>query len=188
MDRMKVLVAYATRHGSTRGIAARIAKRLEEDGLEVVLQPVSEVRKVEEYGAYVIGAAAYYFHWLKEADAFVRRYAPLFGSRPTWLFSSGPLGTDEVDVQGRNMRATSEPREFAQLTALVHPRGRTIFYGAYDPDAPPIGLMERFSRAMPAVRNTLPAGDFRDWAAIDAWADTIAAELAARQPVTTGRR
>ena len=30
---------------------------------------------------------------------------------------------------------------------------------------------------MPAARNALPAGDFRDWTAIDAWANTIADEL-----------
>jgi menaquinone-dependent protoporphyrinogen oxidase len=186
MEPMKVLVAYATRHGSTQGIAARIARRLEEHGLEVVLQPVGEVRKVEEYGAYVIGAAAYFFHWLKEATDFVHRYAPLLGSRPTWLFSSGPLGTDEVDAQGRNVRETSEPREFAELIPLVHPRGRSIFFGVYDPEAAPIGLMERFSRAMPAVRNAMPAGDFRNWKEIDAWADSIASELAERDPVAAG--
>jgi hypothetical protein len=43
-----------------------------------------------------------------------------------------------------------------------------------------IGLMERlgarFTR-MPTVREALPAGDFRDWAAIETWAEGIAREL-----------
>ena len=185
---MKVLVAYATRHGATRGIAERVAHRLEENGLQVALQPVHEVRAPETYDAFVIGAAAYYFHWMGEATRFVRRFAPLLGSRPVWLFSSGPLGTDAVDAQGHDVRATSEPREFAELAPLIHPRGRSIFFGAYDPNAAPIGLMERLTRMMPAARNALPAGDFRDWAEIDAWADGIARELtgaeapAVRQP------
>jgi menaquinone-dependent protoporphyrinogen oxidase len=74
----------------------------------------------------------------------------------------------------------SEPTEFAEFAAAIHPRGERVFFGAYDPDAEPIGLMERlgarFTR-MPAVREALPAGDFRDWPEIEAWADGIAREL-----------
>jgi menaquinone-dependent protoporphyrinogen oxidase len=66
----------------------------------------------------------------------------------------------------------------------IQPRGEQVFYGAYDPDAAPAGLAEglmaRFMRVLPAVRNALPAGDFRDWPAIEAWAEAIAREL---QPV-----
>jgi menaquinone-dependent protoporphyrinogen oxidase len=51
-----------------------------------------------------------------------------------------------------------------------------VFFGAYDPDQPPIGLVERF--ASPFMRRgairASTAGDFRDWAAIDAWAEGIA--------------
>ena len=32
-------------------------------------------------------------------------------------------------------------------------------------------------KLMPAARNAMPSGDFRDWPAIDAWADQIAAAL-----------
>jgi menaquinone-dependent protoporphyrinogen oxidase len=56
-----------------------------------------------------------------------------------------------------------------------------VFFGAYDPDAPPSGLAEglmaKFVRLAPAARNALPAGDFRDWPAIEAWAQSIAREL-----------
>jgi menaquinone-dependent protoporphyrinogen oxidase len=56
-----------------------------------------------------------------------------------------------------------------------------VFYGAYDPDAPAVGtaekLMSGFMRVLPAARNALPAGDFRDWRAIEAWANGIADEL-----------
>lgn len=33
---------------------------------------------------------------------------------------------------------------------------------------------------MPAAKNALPAGDFRDWDAIDAWVGEIADELDAQ--------
>ena len=40
--------------------------------------------------------------------------------------------------------------------------------------------MEKFGASflkMPAVRQALPAGDFRDWPAIEAWGAKIAQEL-----------
>jgi menaquinone-dependent protoporphyrinogen oxidase len=52
-----------------------------------------------------------------------------------------------------------------------------VFFGAWNPDAPPVGIAERMMRLAPAARDALPAGDFRDWDAIDAWAHALAADL-----------
>lgn len=179
---MRVLVAYATRHGATAGIARRVAAVLTAAGLPAEARPVREVRDVGPYDAVVIGGAAYMFRWLKPAVAFCRRHHRELAARPVWLFSSGPLGTDMVDKEGRNVLETTRPKEFDELTALLHPRGEQVFFGAYDPAAMPVGLAERFMRHMPAAaREALPAGDFRDWPAIDAWAAQIAADLKAAQ-------
>lgn len=174
---MKVLVAYATRHGATRGIAERIADRLRVDGLDAVAQQVGEAREVQEYDAFVVGAAAYMFHWLGDATKFVERHRAVLATRPTWLFSSGPIGTDLIDKDGRDVFETTIPREFPHLRELIGPRGEKVFFGALDPDAKPIGMAERMMSILPAGRNSLPKGDFRDWPAIDAWADEIAASL-----------
>ena len=176
---MRVLVVYATHHGATRGIAERIAITLGARGLHVTVVAADEVGEVTSYDAFVVGSAAYAFHWVKEAAAFVRRHRDLLADRPVWLFSSGPLGTEVSDAQGPDVRAQAEPREFAEFRDAIHPRGTGIFFGAYDPGASPIGFMERFTRLMPAARATLPAGDFRDWAEIEAWASAIADELTA---------
>jgi menaquinone-dependent protoporphyrinogen oxidase len=184
---MKVLVTYATRHGATRGIAERIAQTLTQHGLEATLSPVDDVQDVVGFDAVVIGSAAYMFHWLKEATEFVRRHRSTLAERPVWLFSSGPLGTETVDAEGNDARAAAEPKEFAELRQLIGPREERIFFGAYDPDAKPIGLLERLTRLMPASREALPAGDFRDWAEIEVWAGSIARELVdERTPVATG--
>ncbi len=183
---MKVLVAYATRHGATRGIAERIADRLRADGLDAVAHAVGEVHDVHTYDAFVVGAAAYMFHWLGDATKFVERHRATLGTRPTWLFSSGPIGTDLVDKDGRDVFEVTIPREFPHLRELIGPRGERVFFGALDPDANPIGIAERFMTLMPAARNSLPRGDFRDWPAIDAWADEIAEALGARVPVSVG--
>jgi menaquinone-dependent protoporphyrinogen oxidase len=176
---MKVLVAYASRHGATAGIAERIAAGLRDAGVPAEACPVTDVADVGAYDAFVIGAAAYMFHWLKDATRFVQRHRTVLSNRPVWLFSSGPLGTDLVDDEGHDIFEASRPKEFDELHALIDPREKRVFFGAWDPDAPPIGIGERMLRHMPASREATPAGDFRDWPAIDAWAADIARELRA---------
>lgn len=173
---MKVLVGYASRHGSTAGIAERIAAGLREEGLSAEAHPVTDADDIDAYDAFVIGAAAYMFHWLKDATRFVKRHHRLLAERPVWLFSSGPLGSESVDGDGRDVLETTRPKEFDELRVLVQPRDERVFFGAWDPDAPPVGLGERLVRRLPASPE-IPAGDFRDWAAIDAWAADIAREL-----------
>ena len=177
---MRILVAYASRHGATEGIAERIASTLERGGHEVSLRRAAEVGGVADYDAFVIGSAAYMSHWLKEATNFVRRQRGVLASRPVWLFSSGPIGTETVDANGRDVLEASEPQEFAEFGGTIHPRDQQVFFGAYDPDAEPVGIMERigarFTR-VPSIRKAIPAGDFRDWPKIEAWAEGIAREL-----------
>jgi menaquinone-dependent protoporphyrinogen oxidase len=184
---MKVLVAYATRHGSTRGIAERIGATLSAEGLAVTVKSVEDAWKLTGYDAFVIGSAAYMGGWLNQAAAFVRRNRSVLAERPVWLFSSGPIGPDKVDKQGRDVLVASEPREFTEFATTIHPRGKRVFFGALDADAEPIGLAERmahgFTRLAPAVREAMPFGDFRDWPAIDDWARSLARELQ-QVPVT----
>lgn len=176
---MSVLVAYASRHGATQGIAERIADRLRQDGVAAEALPANQVQDLAPYDACVVGSAAYMFHWLADANRFVQRNRHELAARPLWLFSSGPLGTDPVDAKGRDQLVASEPKEFAELKEALHPRGAQVFFGAFDRNATPIGLAERLTRHLPAVaQDAMPAGDFRDWATIDAWADGIAAALA----------
>ena len=186
---MNVLVAYASRHGATKGIAERVAQTLELRGHDVTLELADQVSAVAGYDAFIVGGAAYAGHWLKEATEFVRKHHEVLVSSPVWLFSSGPIGTDLVDAKGRDVFEAARPAEFAEFAGSIHPRDEAIFFGAFDPDAKPIGLMERFGAPfmrMPAVREAMPAGDFRDWPQIEAWAEGIALELeAVSRPIAT---
>jgi menaquinone-dependent protoporphyrinogen oxidase len=169
---MTILVTYASKHGATQGIAERIGARLRQLGQDAVVQPIATVEDeaVSTYDAFVIGGAAYYFHWMKEATAFVRRHRDVLAQRPVWLFSSGPLGSDDTDVHGRDVRETLVPKEFAELQEAIHPRNTRVFFGALDYTQ--YGFPERvFAKRM-------PQGDFRDWGEIDAWAEEIARALA----------
>jgi menaquinone-dependent protoporphyrinogen oxidase len=179
-DDMNVLVAYASRHGATRGIAERITETLRRHDLDVSLKSVEDAGRVDLYDAFVIGSAAYMGRWMSEATRFVETNSSLLAGRPVWLFSSGPVGMETTDAKGRDVVEASRPAEFGLLADRIHPRDRRIFFGAFDPEAKPANLVERLGAPflrMPAVRQALPAGDFRDWEAIEAWAEEIAREL-----------
>lgn len=177
---MHVLVAYASRHGATQGIAERIAGTLRAAGLQADALPARSVKDIAGYDAFVIGSAAYMFHWLKDASAFVRHNRAALDGQPVWLFSSGPLGTEPIDAQGRDQKEVTVPKEMADLREAVHARDHQVFFGAYEQGRKPIGLAERFVSVMPAARDAFPAGDFRDWPEIDAWAVSIARDLVPR--------
>ena len=171
-----ILVAYATKHGATREIAARIAETLAAAGQEAEAKPVREVRDLDGYKAFVIGSAAYLGHWLKEGVEFVQQNGAILTRWPVWLFSSGPLGTEATDAEGRDKREAAEPKEIAELREAVHPREHRVFFGALNPSK--LRFRERAIRSLPAGRELLPEGDFRDWAEIEGFAARIAQDLA----------
>lgn len=176
---MKVLVAYASRHGATQGIAERIAETLRAAGLDAQARPAATVKDVGGYDAFVVGSAAYMFKWLGEASAFVRRFRSVLGTRPVWLFSSGPVGSEPVDAEGRDQKVAAIPKGIPELAAELGARDHHVFFGAYERDRPAIGFAERFMTLLPAKMEGLPEGDFRDWPEIEGWAAGIADALAA---------
>jgi len=177
---MKVLVAYESKYGATEGIAERIGEALRERGLEADVIRCSNVPTVSGYDAFVVGSAIYAFNWRKGARRFVEHNAGVLSSHPTWLFSSGPLGTETVDKDGKDVLIGAEPKQFAGFADLLHPQGTQVFRGAYHQDQ--IRGADRMVAWMPAIRDILPEGDFREWDAIDTWAHSIADRLAATIP------
>ena len=161
---MTVLVAYASKHGSTQGIAERIAEQLRQLGKEAEARPLDEVSDPGSYEALVMGSAIYYGSWMKEATEWVHRNRAVLAKLPVWLFSVGPLGTEVKDAE-------QQPKEMAEFQQAIRPREQRIFFGALDHQR--LSFAERM--VVKAVR--APEGDFRDWEAIDAWAASIARDL-----------
>jgi menaquinone-dependent protoporphyrinogen oxidase len=182
---MPVLVVYASKHGATQEIAERIAETIAAAGQQAQVRPVTVAGDLTGYAGFVVGSAVYMGHWQKEAAEFVRRNRAILAGRPVWLFSSGPLGTEPVGAQGQDLTVAAEPKEIAEFTEAIHPRGHRVFFGVLDPGR--LGLGERAIRKLPAGRALLPEGDFRDWAEIEAWARGIASDPAlGTEPSGTG--
>ncbi len=165
---MSVLVAYVTRHGSTREIAEAVAASLREGGIEADVQPADKVRSLEGYDAVVLGAPLYMFRLHGSARRFLSRHRRSLTELPVAVFAGGPFGVGEGDEWGE-ARAQLD-KELARFPWLS-PVSVELVGGRFDPTS------LRFPyRWLPALR-AMPASDLRDWEAIRAWASGLVARL-----------
>jgi menaquinone-dependent protoporphyrinogen oxidase len=166
----RVLVVVASRHGSTAEIAERLARSLAEcpagrtTGLSAVAFPAQQRPDPAPFEAVLLGSAVYAGNWLDSAREYAASYAGLLRDRPVWLFSSGPIGEAPFPPD--------EPYDAAPVAAITQARGHRVFPGRLD-----VARLGFGERAMVTAMRA-PVGDFRDWAAIDAWAADIAATIA----------
>ena len=157
--RSSILVAYASKKGSTAEVATFVGKRLREHGLVADVRKAGEVEDITFYDGVVLGGSLYFGRWHSDATSFLKR----FQERPLAVFALGPKTASEHDL--------AEAR--AQLERALgdaEPATVAVFGGVIDP------------KKLRFPFNRLPASDARDWTAIAAWADEVAS-LVARQEV-----
>lgn len=178
---MRVLVAYSSLHGDTRGLAAHIAATLQRRGLQVTVAHADAADRIGRYDAFVIGGAAWRSHWLNEAARFVRLHWMLLVDRPVWLFSAGQVEARSVAGGDRPPGHALAPREFAEFAGTINPRGSRVFAGGIDDCRAQVGLAGRLrarvSTVIPSMRPARRAA-LADQPAIEVWAEAIARELA----------
>jgi menaquinone-dependent protoporphyrinogen oxidase len=167
-----VLVGYATRYGSTQEVAEAVAATLRESGLEVDIRLIRKVNTLEGYGAVVLGAPLFMFHWHKDALHFLSRHREALMERPVAIFALGPFHDEEKEWQVSREQLDQELAKFPWLK----PVALEMFGGKYDP------VKLRFPwNFLPALKN-MPASDIRDWTAIRAWACNLAARFQSDLP------
>ncbi len=163
MNTRSILLAYATRYGSTQEVAEAIATALRQAGVEVDVQPMQEVKGLDNYDAVVLGAAIYNARWHPDAHQFLSQHQESLSQRPVAIFALGPLSTSQAAM--RNSRRQLD-RELIRYPWLK-PVALEMFAGKYDPSKPGLSLFERL----------VPARDYRNWDAIRAWANALPAQL-----------
>jgi len=163
MNAKSILLAYASRFGSTQEVAETIADTLREAGLEVDLQPMQEVKSLEHYDAVVLGAAIYNAKWNAGAHQFVAQYQDALSQLPVAIFTLGPLSPSEAAKRNSRRQLDSELAKYSWF----RPVAIEIFAGKYDPSKPGMGFFDRF----------VPARDVRNWDAIRTWAKELSAQL-----------
>ncbi|MFP3459856.1 flavodoxin domain-containing protein [Arthrobacter globiformis] len=172
---MTVLVAYASALGSTREIAQHVASRMAETLDAVECRSVEEAGSVSGYEAVVVGSAIHNQAWLPPALEFLAQHGPELAKRPVWAFSIGMSAGLPKLFRSRGAELQKQRLEQTQFQD-VPLRGHAVFSGVYEASqlSAPLGALFRLTGGR--------FGDLRDWAAIDAWADQITAELAEPVP------
>ena len=158
----KVLVVYASKAGSTGEVAEVIGQVLCEGGASVDVRLAKEVSDLSPYRAVVVGSAIRIGRWLPEAVQFVERHQAALKTMPVAYFQvSGFLKEDTPDKR-------QEAATFLDpVRALVTPVGEGLFAGKMD-----YSKLSFFDRTIAKMVGSVE-GDWRDWDAIRAWADSL---------------
>ena len=168
-----VLIAYATRGGSTAEIAQAMGAALHEAGLEPEILPVDEVRSIQGKKAVILGAPLYAGRFPGQFYKFLTENRAPLGASQCWCFVVGPTRNQAEDFEGARKQARKQLLRYGWF----HPVEVHIFGGRWNLQSVPFP----FSLALHLPGNPLgkiPSSDIRDWAAIHEWAMGIACQIA----------
>jgi menaquinone-dependent protoporphyrinogen oxidase len=164
----RVLVAFASKHGSTGEVADAITETLRELGHRVDCLPATSAHTIAEYDAVIIGGALYMGRWHRDAVRFCHKHSRDLAERPWVAFAMGPKTLEETEVASSRAQLNAALAKLATTPDLV-----AVFGGVVDPAK----LRFPFNR--------MPPSDARDWAAIRAWALEASALFQQRAPLET---
>ena len=164
----RILVTYATRGGSTAGVAESIGKVLTEGGNQVDVLPVQEVKDLTKYHAVVAGSAIRGAKWLPEALQFIRTHQADLKQKPFAAFMVCiTLAMPDSEKYAQGLKDWMQP-----VRSLVRPVSEGYFAGSLDFSTLPLTPKILLMRLAVALR-IFPLGDHRDWNKIRAWAEGI---------------
>lgn len=163
----KVLVAYASKCGSTGEVAQAIGATLCANGATVDVRRIEDVVDVAGYDAFVIGSAIRMGNWLPQAKNFVETNVTRLRSAHTAFFTVHMLNTDDSEASKAARSAYVAP-----VHALLEPQSEAFFAGKLDMSK--MSFLDRMISRMMKAKDE----DRRDWRAIAAWAEQLLPETA----------
>lgn len=162
----EILVAYATRYGSTAEVAEAIGDELRKADVAVDVLPVSEVQDLSPYRAAIIGSPIYMGKWLPESQVFIEQNQQHLRSIPVAYFTVGLTVSGATPETLRKAEASMD-----QVRMLVKPVDVGIFPGKLESG----GLSFADRTVTKLIR--AKTGDFRDWEAVRAWTQAVRTRL-----------
>jgi menaquinone-dependent protoporphyrinogen oxidase len=172
----RFLLAYASTHGHTAKIAARIADGLREAGHRVVVDDdVGRTNpEIAGFDAVVVGASIHNGHFQSELVAWASRRGTPLTLRPSAFFSVCLTAAEDTD---ESLQATSDYLDdFEERTGWT-PRLRTTFAGALqyrEYDFATRLVMRLMMQRAHHPADTSRDFDYTDWDAVDAFARACA--------------
>lgn len=168
----RILVTYASRAGSTAGVAEAVGRTLSEQGVQVDVLPVQAVKDITPYEAVVVGSAIQNKQWLPEAMQFMQENHSALSQIPFATFTLCMTLAMQDGIKYRPL--VSE--WLAPVRSLANPVSEGIFAGALNIRKIP-SLSNRLKFRLSVLFGVWSEGDHRDWQAIGEWADGLHAQL-----------
>ena len=164
----KILIAYASKCGSTAEVASAIGRTLAQAGVRVDMLPANKVTDLSSYQAVFVGSAIRMAKWLREAVDFVSENRATLQHIPTAYFTVCATMIEDTPVKRAKAAGFIEP-----MRTILTPAAEGYFAGKVDPNT--LSFIENISLKAKEV----PQGDFRDWNKITNWAQSIYAQICA---------
>jgi menaquinone-dependent protoporphyrinogen oxidase len=168
----KILVTYASRTGTTSGIAEVISRRLSEKGYHVDVLPLEEVHDISDYNSIIIGSAIQNRQWLPEAMNFIMENQDQLRKIKTALF------TVCITLSMKNSeKYLPEIRKWVNpVKEMISPTREAYFAGKLDINKI-ASLSDRMKFRLSVLFGVWSEGDHRDWEAIREWTDDLVTVL-----------
>ena len=157
----RILVTYASRAGSTAGVAEAIGKSLVEGGAQVEVLPMKNVTDLTPYRAVVAGSAIRGQQWLPEAMQFMHDHQTELSHKPFASFMVCiTLSMANAGQYLEGLKGWMSP-----VRDLVRPVSEGYFAGALDFSRLPFSFNVLAMRFVVLI-GVWKQGDHRDWNAI----------------------
>ena len=184
----QILIAYATKSGSTVEVAQAIGKELSQDGVRADVRPINVVRDISPYDAVIVGGPMI-MGWHREAVQFLEKHQSALSQVPVACFLTAlsltetQTGFDPIPIYKdpslakppKNAAKLSFKERYATVAAYlqpvlekalqVKPVSAAFFAGKLD-----CSKLDLLSRLFVQVIIGAKPGDYRNWDAIRAWA------------------
>jgi menaquinone-dependent protoporphyrinogen oxidase len=168
----KILVTYASRAGSTAGVAEAIGKSLVEGGAQVDVLPMKNVTDLTPYRAVVAGSAIRGQQWLPEAMQFLRDHQAELSIKPFASFMVCiTLSMANAGQYLEGLKGWMKP-----VRDLALPFSEGYFAGVLDFSRLPFSFNVLLMRLV-VLLGIWKEGDHRDWNAIRVWAESLRPRL-----------
>jgi len=164
----KILVAFASRSGATKGVAETIGNSLAEKGLAVDICSMQDVKDISSYRAIIAGSAIQAGKWLPEATEFVKKYQKELSGKPFAAFLvCMTLAMPKGEAYRKHVSSWLEP-----VRNMVKPVHEGLFAGTLDISKVP-GLGDRIKFRLSVLFGFWKEGDHRNWEEIRKWAEEL---------------
>jgi menaquinone-dependent protoporphyrinogen oxidase len=187
----QILIAYATKSGSTAEVAECIGKELNQDGAQVEVHPIKDVDDIGAYDAVIVGGPMI-MGWHREAVQFMQKNQSALSRVPVACFLTAlsltetEAGFDSIPVYQdpslakppKNAGKLSFKEGYATVASYlrpvldkapqVKPVSAAFFAGKLD-----YSRLDLLSRLFVQVIIGARPGDYRNWDIIRAWAASL---------------